>query len=155
MDAIKYLRHLALLAFSSAALVGCGTVPIAPANLDSQAKTFTPEPGKASIYVMRGGSIRGYSYVIKTVLDGRLAGSLARDTYQLVSVPPGEHDITVTSSENEQRQKLTAEAGKNYFFKVSVAMGWMAPRVHIEAASEEEGRRQVSGSKRAETTTYQ
>ena len=82
-------------------------------------------------------------------------GSLAPNTYQLLSVSPGEHTVTMTGGENVQQEKVTAEAGKNYFFRVSVHMGWMVGRVHIDPINEEQGRKQVMGSKRAETTMYQ
>jgi len=62
---------------------------------------------------------------------------------------------TMTGVENVQQEKVTAETGKNYFFRVSVPMGWMAGRVPIEPVNDEQGRKQVMGSKRAETTSYQ
>ena len=61
----------------------------------------------------------------------------------------------MTGGENVQQEKVTAEAGKNYFFRVSAHMGWMVGRVHIDPINEEQGRKQVIGSKRAETTMYQ
>jgi Protein of unknown function (DUF2846) len=150
---MKISALLSLIA-CSALFVGCASVPMASATQDSAAKQFVVEPGKANIYVNRGGGI-GTALVFQTVLDGRIVGSLAPNTYQLLVVSPGEHTVTLTGNENAQQQTLTAEAGKNYFFKVSVHMGWIAGRVHIEPISEEQGRAELMSSERAETTSYQ
>ncbi|MEZ6243599.1 MAG: DUF2846 domain-containing protein [Phycisphaerales bacterium] len=150
------MRKHCLLAcvLATALLGGCASVPMTSASLDSEAKNFTPEPGKASIYVNRGGGI-GTALVFQTVLDGRIVGSLAPHTYQLLSVPPGEHTLAVTSAENVEQMQFTADAGENYFFKVSVSMGWATGHARLEAIDEERGRKQVLSSKRAEATTYQ
>ncbi len=84
-----------LTTITCALLVGCASVPMTSPTLDSQAKAFTPEPGKASIYVLRGsGGGFGSGVLFHTALDGLIAGSLAASTYQFLSVSPGEHTLT-------------------------------------------------------------
>ena len=135
-------------------LAGCASVPMTSPTLDSQAKAFTPEPGKANIYVNRGGGM-GSALEFQVVLDGRISGSLAPHTFQLLSVSPGAHTLLVQGAENVQQQKLDAEAGKNYFYRVSVHMGWASGRAHLDPLSEIEGRKEVMDSKRAEAVSYQ
>jgi hypothetical protein len=133
-------------------LAGCASVPMTSASLDSEAKQFTPKPGMASIYVCRtsaGGVLK-----FQTMLDGRPVGGLVSNTYQMLSVPPGKHTVYASSEENVQHHKVMAEAGKNYFFKISVTMGWGSGRALLEPVTEEEGQKLVLSSKRAETTTY-
>ncbi|MDW8308470.1 MAG: DUF2846 domain-containing protein [Verrucomicrobiales bacterium] len=135
-------------------LGGCASVPMTSASLDSEAKTFTPPPGKANIYVNRGGGL-GTAVTVQVILDGRVVGALAPNTYMLLSVPPGEHVLsTGAGAEKVEIQKLNAEAGKNYFYRVSLAMGWVMARVHLRPMTEEEGRKAVLGSKRAEAVTF-
>lgn len=138
-----------------ALLTGCASVPMTSASMDAQAKTFQPDSGKASVYVTRTGGA-GSALVMQTVLDGRIVGSLSPDTFLLVSVPPGRHTVSVLGgggSENVQQQKLTAESGRNYFFKVHFSMGWWAARVSIEPLDDQEGQKLIKRSKRAETST--
>lgn len=135
-------------------LVGCASVPMTSASLDREAKTFVPEAGKANIYVVRCGGI-GTAVVVQNQLDGRVAGSLAPNTYQMMSVAPGEHVLsTGPGAENVEQVKINAEAGKNYFYKASIAMGWALPRVHLKPMEEQKGRKTVTRLKRAEAMTY-
>jgi len=136
-------------------LAGCASTPMTSASLDSEAKQFTPEPGKANIYVSRDSAIIGGILKFQTMLDGRPVGALAPGTYQLLSVPPGKHTVYASSEENVQHQKVMVEAGKSYFFRVSVTTGWWSGRAFLEPVPEEkQGQKQVLGLKRAEATTY-
>jgi len=147
------LNVLALMV-CGALLAGCASVPMASAHLDLEAKKFIPDPGKASVYVSRGVGT-AWGYPVQIVLDGRIVGSLAQSTYQMLRVPPGDHIISTGGQfENVDQVKFTAEAGKDYFFDVGFGMGWAQPRVHLEQLGEEEGRKAVTGSKRAESANY-
>jgi len=123
-------------------------------TLDAQGKRFTPEPGKASIYINRGSGV-GTAVPLETMLDGRVAGSLAPNTYQLLSVKPGEHVVSTGSGfENVEQVKLNAMPSKNYFLKAGILVGWVKPRAHITQVDEATGRAAVSKSKRAEAAVY-
>jgi hypothetical protein len=132
-------------------LAGCATAPMTSASLDAEAKQFAPEPGKANIYVSRTSA--GGVLQFQAMLDGRPVGDLAPSTFQLLSVPPGKHTVYVSSEENVQHQSVMAEAGKNYFFKVSVTRGWKRGRALLEPLTEEQGQKLVLSLRRAETTT--
>lgn len=136
-----------------AVLSGCASVPMTSAALDAEGKKFVPESGKASIYVNRAGGM-GTAVTVQTVLDGRIVGALAPNTYQLLSVTAGQHILSTSGLENVEQVKIDAEAGNNYFYRLSLGMGWMTPRAHIKSVDEEEGRRDVLKSKRAEAASY-
>jgi hypothetical protein len=138
------------LAVCAALLVGCASVPLpmTSGTLDAEAKQFVPEPGKASIYVNCSRGVSAGLFAFQTVLDGRGAGSLMSNTYHLLHVSPGQHTLTVAGAKQEELQRLTAEAGRNYFFRVS--LGWASDHAHHESVTEEQGRRQVLRSRRAE-----
>jgi hypothetical protein len=57
--------------------------------------------------------------------------------------------------ENTEQQKLTTEAGKNYFYRVTVHMGWSNARARVNSMTEDEARKLVKDLKRAEASTYQ
>lgn len=142
-----------------ALLVGCmtpATAPMTSASLDAEAKTFSPEPGKANIYVNRDGRFAGSAVTLQPTLDGRITGLLAPNTFLVLSVSPGLH---VLSAIAEVRQvdmlRIKSEAESNYFFNAYVESGWSQGFLRITPMSEEEGRNAVAKSKRAEAMTYQ
>jgi len=144
----------AAVCISSMLLGGCASVPMTSDSLDVAGKKFIPDPEKASIYVYRGFG-PGFAGLFQTTLDGRIVGSLAPNTYQLLSVLPGQHTVAVSSLANVQQQKVVAEAAKSYYFEVTVRMGWVTGSTHLRPVTEEEGRRGVIAAKRAETTSYE
>ncbi len=142
------------IALGSLLLASCSTVPMSSASADSEAKQFTPPPGRANVYITRGFGV-GSALVFQTILDGRIAGALSTNTYQLLSVPSGQHTLIVTATENVEQTTLNVQSGRNYFVQVSVKMGWLRGRVSIQHISETEGRSMVLSSKRAAANTYQ
>lgn len=151
---MKKLTLLILMA-GSVFLAGCASVPMTDVSQDSVAKTFQPEAGKAGIYLNRKGAFVGGAVLVQTVLDGRIVGSIAPNTFQLLSVAPGDHYLTTSGQfENAVQAKVNAEAGKNYFFDVSLGMGFAQAHVNLKQIGEEEGKKDVIASKRAEAVTY-
>lgn len=153
------MKKLLLLAFigCSALLVGCRSVPMTSDSLDSGAKKFQPEPGKASIYINRKNAILGCAVNVQSVMDGRVVGWLTPGTYQLISVTPGDHTITLSGqSYDDNLKKLKVEKGKNYFFDVSVNLeflGLSKDDFNLKQIGGEEGQKCVTASKRAEIST--
>lgn len=141
-------------------LGGCASTQMASPTLDSQAKTFTPAPGQANIYAYRQGIV-ARALLLQVVIDGHSGGLLAPDTFQVITVPPGPHTVAITAaphmpvSVTESSQNILAEAGRNYFFRVSVHMGLTASHPKLEIVSQEKGIREVKSSNLAETTADQ
>jgi len=155
----------------SALLLGCAaSAPMTSASLDAEAKTFTPEAGHANVYVARPGTFVGAALTVQTLLDDRSVGPLAPGTYQLLSVAPGKHVVsTVLAPPRGQRVGspiivgpervfgyVTAEAGKNYFFELSLGTGLDPgqPRSFLRLITEQPGREVILRLKRAEATRY-
>jgi hypothetical protein len=131
-------------------LAGCATVPMAAVSQDIDAKKFAPPPGQAHVYVFRGRGL-GMALAFQVILDGKVVGSIAPDTYHLMAVDPGDHTIAASSNENAKLIRFRAAAGQNYFFEIDVRMGWVSGRVGLEQVDEEAGRRGVLDAKRAES----
>lgn len=150
------MKELVLLAgvVCSALLAGCASAPMTSASLDKEGKKFTSEPGRANIYVARPGKFVGGALNVETSLDGRSVGPLAPGTYQLLSVAPGRHAVSTVIADTRAFGHLTAEADKNYFFKISLSMDFLEPRHDLGLITEEEGRAVIMRLKRAESTYH-
>jgi hypothetical protein len=142
---------LALSLLSVAPLSGCASVPKAAPALDVEAKSFTPSPGKARLYVVRPSSMVGSAVALHVVVDGRELGSTSRGTYLMTEVEPGEHTIGSKTMENSDQEKVAADAGHSYFFVIKPKMGFISARVGMTAVSEDEGRKEVEKATRAES----
>jgi hypothetical protein len=133
--------------------VGCATVPMADTSADANAKQFQTAPGMANIYFCRGEGLAP-ELLAYTHLDGQMVGALAHGTYELVSVAPGSHIVSVTGPTNVEQLPVDAVAGNSYFFIVTIR--WAGPGIrhrHIEAMSDADGRSTVNSLSRAETMT--
>jgi hypothetical protein len=111
-----------LFALSILLFNGCASVPQGSATMAQQALSFTPPPGKAGFYVIRPYEYTGSVLLDEISFDSQECGSVANDTYLFGNVLPGEHTLRVSSpnATMSEMARFTAEAGKNYYFKVSV-----------------------------------
>lgn len=128
---------------------GCASVPMAPVQQDTDAKTFTTAAGKANIYLYRNESMGG-AVKMPVSLDGKMAGQTGPKTYFKWSVDPGQHEIA-SITENTSRLTLDTEAGENYFVWQEVKMGMWAARSQLHQVSAEQGRKGVMECKLAES----
>ncbi len=123
-------------------------MPVAPVTEDTEAKAFAPPPGKAGVYIARN-SILAYGVLFQIIVDGKMVGGIAKDTYHWLAVEPGEHSVVVMSRENQDMVEFTAEEGQNYFYIVEPGMGWGSARANIKPLEEGEGQKVVEGCKLA------
>ena len=150
-----YTHPIALagvLLFSGLALAGLDSaiVPMAIKPDDTAAKTFTPAPGRANIYVYR--EMDGvFTHMFPLMVDGQFVGGLAAKTYHVIEVAPGLHVVTVLAPSSQRNTQLIVEAGKNYFVSlVGEEPGSYFPRVDVWQVTDEEGTAGVLEAKRAE-----
>ncbi|MGC4001206.1 MAG: DUF2846 domain-containing protein [Anaeromyxobacter sp.] len=128
MNAISRLRAVVLFA-AVALFTGCASVPMAPADKDLEAKSFTTPADKALVYVFRPGSLGG-AVTFPVSVDGARIGQLASKTFAVAALTPGQHEVVV-NAENEVRTKVNAEAGKNIYLLTEAHMGVFAARVGV------------------------
>lgn len=100
---------------------GCASVALMPEPMDVEAKRY-----------------------------GKLAGSLAPDTYLLVDVEPGKHQIAVLTQESQDGMTITASRGENYFVDLVPKFGWQYARAALKELTQAEGKKAVQNAKRAE-----
>jgi len=131
---------LATLAIFIAAL-GCASVPPGSDTLAEEARRFTPPPGKANLYAVREWSVFRSGIVWPVTLDFKEFGNVGQRSYLYGVVGPGEHVLGANlPGPVPNRVKFTAEAGRNHFFRLSAAPGWLAGMIRIEILDEETGR---------------
>lgn len=150
------MKSVALFLLGGAALLlaSCASVPMASATDDAAAKRFETSPDQANVYVYRGSGV-GTALTVQMIVDGRITGSLAPNTYQMTRVSPGSHVISTGGAfENVERSTVNAAGGRNYFFKVGPTMGLVLARVKLEPVDETTGRAAVLRLKRAEASSY-
>jgi len=117
---------------------------------DAEAKRFQTLPGQANLYVFRDIGV-GTALTFQAAVDGRLIGLIARNTYQLARISPGEHTLRVSGNgsgvqiANSPEIQFTAEAETNYFFIIGVVPNLIfgRPRGNLSSMNEDEGRRRV------------
>jgi hypothetical protein len=137
----------------AAMIITPATVPLASEPADVEAKRFQPQPGKASIYVIRGDIFAGQAVLFQVSLDGKDQGKLSRGTYFLFTVPPGEHvvDFVQAGGPDPGRgtEKIYAVEGGIYYLEIRPRSGLMAPPTNIFRVDLKRGRQMILGSKRA------
>jgi hypothetical protein len=140
------IRLSAFLLVVAVALVsGCASVPMADPAADTAAKSFSPPPGKAGVYIFRNESM-GAAVKMDVFLDGRKLGESAAKTYFYVPVDPGSHEV-MGKAENESRVSFNAIAGRVYYFWQEVKMGVMLARNQLTQVDDAKGRAGVMESR--------
>jgi len=134
----KFIGLFALAGIAVFMLVGCASVPMAPKDRDLAAKSFTPKPGKAQIYVYRNETL-GSAVRMVVSLDGRVIGQTGAKTFFWWEVEPGEHKIS-SHTENTADIVLKTEPDKLYFVWQEVKMGMWGPRSLLHQVDEETGK---------------
>lgn len=130
------------------------TVPLASGQTDSDAKRFQPQPGKASIYVIREDRFAGQNVLFQVSLDGKVKGKLSRGTYFLFTVPPGKHIVDFAQAGGPDpgsgTQTIHAAEGEVYYLEIRPRSGLMEPPTNIFSIDQQKGRQLILGGKRAE-----
>ncbi len=150
------MKKILVLHAAALLLAGCTVpvplpqkTPLAPAAADAEGKRFAPPAGKANIYVART-SVIGSRYRFGVLLDGKPAGLVALDTYLLLQVDAGQHNVTVTTPENRYEVAVDARDGQNYFYEAVSRTGVSYANAELRPLSDAEGRRLVQGTRRAD-----
>lgn len=127
----------------------CASTPLSSRTLDEDAKRFSPAAAKANLYIVRPG-LSGAPFLWKILIDGKPAGALAVQTYLLLEIEPGPHQITAVTGENQQAVAVDARRGENHFLALAGGTGRLEPRVEVREIEQAPGRTVVRSSRRVE-----
>jgi len=137
----------------AAMIITPATIPLASEQADVEAKRFLPQPGKASIYVIREDIFAGQAVLFQVSLDGKDQGKLSRGTYFLFAVPPGEHVVDFAQAGGPEpgrgTEKIYAVEGGIYYLEIRPRSGLMAPPTNIFRVDLQRGSQMILGGKRA------
>ncbi|WP_370476565.1 DUF2846 domain-containing protein [Tamlana flava] len=120
-------------------LVGCAatTQYVQVSDSNKKSNNYSSET-MAQIYVLRPSSF-GSAITFKIYQNEKFIGELGPNSYLAWQVDPANGQIEVISkSENYSVLSVTPEAGKTYYIKQKVKMGWIMARTDLELLSEEE-----------------
>ncbi len=94
----------------------------------------------AKIYVIRSTNF-GSAIKMKIYQDNKLIGKLGPKSYLSWEVDPTKGDITIISkSENKDMLTISPKAGKVYYIKQKIKMGWAIARTGLEFLEESEAK---------------
>jgi hypothetical protein len=133
----------AILAVLALLATACASVPVVPASdqLTRHARSFSPPPGQANVYVIRGPRHPADQPVWTVDLDFRGFGTLPPESYLYGWIAPGVHVLAVLhDSQVQQRVRFRAKEGQTYFF--TVVPGLLT--LFVERVDEETGRALVT-----------
>lgn len=125
-------------------LTGCAAVvPMAPKEQDAASKAFKAPPSNmAGVYIYRN-SFLGQGLRLTLKIDNVIIGETSNGVYFHREITPGEHTLATEAEFGDNILKFNAEAGKNYFFQQYPSFGAFRPNSHIQAVSEEEGKKAI------------
>lgn len=106
-------------------LSGCASVPKASKEQDSQAKTFSPKKGMASIYVFSESGFVDSGAIWDLKLDGITVGGFTNGNYIQLEIPTGTHSISTEMRDSLPRYHnyltssldVNVQAGDVYIFQ--------------------------------------
>jgi hypothetical protein len=116
-------------------------------EMDLRAKALTPAEGKALIYILRPS---GFGALIRMNLecDSVHIGSTKAENYVYAMLNPGAHTL-VSKAENNTSLEVTLEAGKTYYVKQQVKMGFVYSETGLKLVDEQEGQKYLKKCKLA------
>jgi len=131
-------------------LAGCASVPMAPIDQDSRAKTFPTRTDKSTLYVYRNESYGGAARMTVS-LDGRVAGQTGPRTYFVWEVDPGQHEI-VSQAENTDTITITTAPGKDYYVWQEAKAGVWGAHTRLHIVTDDVGRKAVAECRLAQSS---
>ena len=126
-------------------VAGCvNPLPRANLALDAQAKTFSPSPDRANVYVFRNEHL-GALIRMSVTVDERQVGLTRGMTYLFLQLKPGQHAV-YSQEDVTNLISLKVEAGKNYFVwqEVTNTFGSFVYHSKLHIVDEKTGRAGVN-----------
>ena len=126
-------------------LGSCASVPMESLKGSNDAKQFAlPSNGMSGLYIYRS-SFLGKVYKKDIWVDDKCIGESANDVFFYVEVPGNsEHKISTESEFSPNNLIIKTEAGKNYFVKQYIKLGFLAEGAKLELVNNKKGMSAVS-----------
>jgi hypothetical protein len=135
-------RNILCLLVAAFLIPACASIPMGSQQEDLVAKAFVARPGKAAIYVYRSETL-GFAAPIMVAVDGRPVGKTLGQTYLVLELEPGEHEIA-SIAEDMATVRVMAQAGKSYYIWQEVKVGMWKVRSRLQEVGESQGQSGVA-----------
>lgn len=117
------MQKITCLAALVVVLTACSSVAVDPENIkrDSGISLFRSIPGKAVVYVYRDSAVLDGYYTSKLIVNGHTVSTGARNSFNVLVLPPGDYDIGVTSVFQEGKylpMDVSFRAGEVHYLNV-------------------------------------
>jgi len=142
-------RHLLAIGLLVLAL-GCASAPMATPERDTAAKSFLPVPDKAVVYIYRNENF-GAAIKVPIIVNGRVIGDTVAMSYFRLVLDPGTFEVQC-KAESDSKKSIQAEAGKVYFLRQEMKMGFLSAGCMMHIIPEAEGRQAVAECKLLEAS---
>lgn len=141
---------LGILAMIALFAISCAPIPKAPPDLAARALGFSPDAGRAAIYVIRPGQFVGGLGPLPVFLDHAKLGWLFPKSYFYTEVQPREHvlELAEVYAANSTSKSFKAEADQCYFFEAIIVVGG----TRLTLLDPDEGRARVRSSTLSSST---
>lgn len=133
------MKHLFVL-LTALVLSGCATT----SQYVSQPAVRASSPvDSATIYIIRP-SIVGAAVKAGIYQGGTRIGKLGPKSYLHWSVPAGQEIEIISKTENRAQVTLTPKAGRTYYYKQQLGIGWLIARSKLKEMTREEAERKLT-----------
>ena len=138
------LKKIAMVSSAVLWLAGCASVPMADPDMSDQVKLFDdPSPGKAGLYIYRGGGMGGG--LKKDIwIDGECIGESAPKVFFYEEVAGDqEHTVSTESEFSPNALKLVTASNQKYFIRQYIKFGMFVGGANLKLVDAQEGRKDV------------
>lgn len=137
---MRKITYLVLTFILLSAISGCATPMVVGLRKGPQHYIPSGDPNKGLIYVYREGEYFGCLRGIYVTANGKRIGGLNSGTYFVYEADPGEVVISVENwMGKDPSRKINVEAGKKYYLKGCLKMGFWDTDPYIERVHDAEG----------------
>lgn len=149
-DAGKDSTGIADVEKDSAAIPAAGPVKKGAASRkekDLMARSLAPDSGMALLYVLRPS---GFGALIKmsVLVDGKHIGATKAENYVYAMIEPGQH-LLESHAENNSSMNITVEAGKIYYVRQQVKLGFAYAETGLKQLEDKDGQKDLKRCKLA------
>ena len=139
------MKMLAVAMLVSSLITGCASVKMEASEASDKAKQVgPPTSGNAGLYVYRDDSLIGGVLKKDIWIDGKCIGESAPGVFFSIEANPGQHTLSTESEFSPNNLSIAVEAGKNYFYRQFLNIGFLVGRADLESIPEEQAKVSIS-----------
>lgn len=140
------MRFTAFVAPLALLLASCASVPMAPPQLDLEAKKFEVDSGNAGLYIYRN-ELLGGAIPLTVSVNDKVLGQTGPNTYFYLNLKPGKYKVA-SYAETVSTLELQLDPGTKHYVWQEIKMGVSSARSMLQEVDEATGQEGVLDSNR-------